>query len=138
MKASEYKKRTMKEVVCPSGLTVNIRKVLSVDYLMLGILPDTLTKYREDVINDRPIENPQLAVDLQIMFLTKAIIPTQDLKIVNKAAEDCAENELSVFQLEEEDTLCLIQEITEFSFGDAPKEGQFREISEESMADNIG
>lgn len=138
MKASEYKKRTTKQVVCPSGLTVNIRKILSVDYLMMGILPDTLTSYRANVMSNQPIENPQLAVDLQVMFLTKAVIPTQDLKIVDKPIESCAENELSVYQLEEEDSLCLIQEITEFSFGDAPKEGQFQEVPKQSVAETPG
>lgn len=138
MKASEYKKRTTKQVVCPSGLTVNIRKILSVDYLMMGILPDTLTTYRTKVMSDQPIENPQLAVDLQVMFLTRAVIPTQDLKIVDKPIEECTENELSVYQLEEEDSLCLIQEITEFSFGDAPKEDQFQEVPKQSVAETPG
>lgn len=134
MKASEYKKLAIREITCPSGLQVMIRKIVSMDYLMLGILPDTLMEYQEKAANGQ-VDDPEMVAKLQKMYLTRAIIPTQDLRIVDKDPEKCAENELPIILLNETDILFLIKEISLFSFGeDSPKEGQFRDISEKSLA----
>ncbi len=44
MNAKDYKKINRKDITCPSGLELTIRKITSMDYLKLGILPDVMQK----------------------------------------------------------------------------------------------
>lgn len=134
MNASEYKRLAVKEIKCPSGLDVAIRKIVSMDYLKLGILPDTLMDFQAKALEGE-VQDPDMAAKLQKMYLTQAVVPTKDLRIVDKELAECADNELPITLLSEDDVCFLIKEISLFSFGeDSSKEDQFRGVPEEPLA----
>lgn len=117
MKASDYRKRVRKNITCPSGLELGIRKVKAIDYLKLGILPDTLSE-----MGDKPERvNPDTLDKIQKMFLTTIVIPTDDFKIVDKHLNQLEEGEISYLEVDDEDTNYIINEITTFSFGSEEK-----------------
>lgn len=138
MKASEYIEKSIKKLKCPSGLEVTVKKITTFDYLKHGYSPDVLQGYSEDSVKKKKLskEQMQIANDLQKMFLTSCVLPTQDLIVVDKDLVNCKENELPISLLSDEDINYLITEISKFSFGEPLKEGEFRETGEEPLVDH--
>lgn len=115
MNINEYRERTRKKIVCPSGLELQIRKIQSIDYLRMGVMPDVL-KIQEQQ-RTKEIDN-KLIEKMNIMFLTRGVIGTDELKIVNKPVNEVVDNELSIEELEEADMQFIIAEVSKFSFGE--------------------
>jgi len=113
MNAQEYKERNRKKVICPSGLELEIRKIKALDYLRMGVLPDTLSEAK----NTPEKIDPDMMEKIQKMFLTRAVISQDSFKIVDKPSNETVENEISYEDMEEGDVNFLIKEISEFSFG---------------------
>lgn len=112
MNIKEYRNKNRKTIECPGGLEITIRKIKSIDYLRLGILPDTLRNIEENPQN----ANPEDISNLQRMFLSRGIVPTEEMKVVDKPIDQLGENELSCDEIDEEDTNFIIKNIVEFSF----------------------
>ena len=130
MKASDYRQRVRKNIVCPSGLELEIRKVKAIDYLKLGILPDTLND-----MGDKPEKVSPDALDkIQKMFLTTIVIPTDEFKIVDKPLNQMEESEISYLEIEDEDTNFIINEIATFSFGTEGDKKDTQPFREESVS----
>lgn len=128
--ASEYRKKVRKNITCPSGLELEIRKVKAIDYLKLGILPDTLSE-----MGNKPEKtNPDILDKIQKMFLITIVIPTDDFKIVDKPFNQLKEGEISYLEIEDEDTNFIINEITTFSFGAKGDKKDTQPFREESLS----
>ena len=127
MNAQEYKERNRKKVICPSGLELEIRKIKALDYLRMGVLPDTLSEAK----NTPEKIDPDMMEKIQKMFLTRAVVPQDNFKIVDKSSNETTENEISYEDMEESDINFLIKEISELSFGvkDGENLATFREES---------
>jgi len=127
MNAQEYKERSKKKVICPSGLELEIRKIKALDYLRMGVLPDTLSEAK----NTPEKIDPDMMEKIQKMFLTRAVVPQDNFKIVDKSSNETTENEISYEDMEESDINFLIKEISELSFGvkDGENLATFREES---------
>lgn len=131
MKASDYRKKVRKNIECPSGLKLEIRKVKAIDYLKLGILPDTLA-----AMGDKPEKVSPDALDkIQKMFLISIVIPTDEFNIVDKPLNQLEEGEVSYLEIEDEDTNFIISEITTFSFGAEKDKKDIRPFREKSVSD---
>lgn len=125
MDAKEYRQLNRKDIKCPSGLELTIRKITSMDYLRLGILPDTM---HEALIKEDSVDVKAVA-KIQTMFLTRGVLPKPDFVIVDKDPKDCGENEIAVNELAEDDIRFIITEISLLTFG-SETEDQFRGIQE--------
>lgn len=131
MKSTDYRKRVRKNIECPSGLKLEIRKVKAIDYLKLGILPDTLSE-----MGDNPEKVSPDALDkIQKMFLISIVIPTDEFKIVDKPLNQLEEDEVSYLEIEDEDTNYIISEITAFSFGSEEDKKDIQPFRKEPVSD---
>ena len=119
MNAQEYRKRTRKTITCPSGLELQIRKIKSIDYLKLGILPDTLN----NIETDPQKVDPAMVEKLQKMFVLRGVVPNKEIRIVDKPLDQLADNEIAYDDLEDEDLNCIISEVSKFSKGEKMKGG---------------
>lgn len=133
MKASDYRKKVRKGIMCPSGIELEIRKVKAIDYLRMGVLPDTLAE-----MGEKPEKvNPDTLDKIQKMFLTTIVIATSDFNIVDKPFNELGEGEISYLEIEDDDTNFIINEISTFSFGEKENGGGeegIRPFSEESVS----
>lgn len=125
MNAKEYRQLNRKDIVCPSGLELTIRKITSMDYLRLGLLPDTM---HEVLINDDKVDTKAVA-NIQTMFLTRGVMPKEDFVIVDKDPKNCGDNEIAVNELAEDDIRFIITQISLLTFG-PETEDQFRGVQE--------
>jgi len=125
MNAQEYRERNRKKVTCPSGLELEIRKIKALDYLRMGMLPDTLSEAK----NAPEKIDPDMMEKIQKMFLTRAVVSQDNFKIVDKPSNEITGDEISYEDIEEGDINFLIKEISEFSFGvkDGENSATFRE-----------
>ena len=112
MNAQEYRERNRKKVTCPSGLELEIRKIKALDYLRMGVLPDTLSEAK----NTPEKIDPDMIEKIQKMFLVRAVIHQDGFKIVDKPSNETVGDEMSYEDIEEDDVNFLIKEISEFSF----------------------
>ena len=113
---SDYRNKTRKKIITPGGLELEVRKLKALDYFKLGILPDTLKDLRESGAEETPGNvDPEVLEKIHKMYLTQAVIPTNELKIVDKPIGKTEDNELSFEELTDEDSNFIIKEIVNFS-----------------------
>lgn len=129
MKASEYRKRVRKRITCPSGLEVEIRKIRALDFLKLGILPNTL----EEIKGKPQNVPPEIFEKIQKMYLVDAVIHAGEFKIVDKPLGQLEEGELSYLEIDDDDSNHIINEISDFSFKKEGGEESIRPFCEESL-----
>ena len=122
---TDYRQKTRKKIITPGGLELEIRKLRSIDYLKMGILPDTLQEMKylkgdeegdEEDISPEMMKkinkiDPEILEKINKMYLVRATIPQEDLIIVDKEIGDTKENEISYLELTEEDSTFIIQEV---------------------------
>jgi len=121
--AKEYKKATRKLVTAPSGAKFLIKKVTNWDFIHSPYLPVGFDIRRfqleaqaisEEAQNPQDLlqKHPREAAELARMYVIVGVVSP---RIVDKPLEECGEDELSIYELLEEDLTFLLNEILEFS-----------------------
>jgi len=121
--AKEYKSATRKIVTVPSGAEFLIKRVTNWDFIHSPYLPvgfdikrfqkdaQAVAKDSQDpqeLFRNHPKESAELA---RIYILVGVISP----RVVDKPLEECEEDELSIYEILDDDLNFLINEIIEFS-----------------------
>jgi len=116
IKPSEYRKNLLKTVVAPSGAEFVIRRIRGKDILLsMGDVP--LALYRAMTGEEVQLTDPEdIKAGLKLMDAV-IIAGVVDPKIVDKPPEECGENELSIRELTDEDTMFLYSKIMEMNTG---------------------
>lgn len=109
IKPSEYRARMQKLVVAPSGAEFLIRAIKGIDFVFRENMPI------RDLLNQETDEN--YTPTIEDIVARKKIIDeiicegVVEPRIVMKKPHECNEEELSISELSDEDTLFLYQEI---------------------------
>jgi hypothetical protein len=138
--ASDYRKRSRKVIVLPSGGEVEIRKLFARDYLSVGEIPAAFReavqsgdkkKVAEAIDADRELAKRMLAATL--------IQGVVSMKIVEKHPRNCAEDETSIDEISPEDQNFIAMEIAAFnSMGGGSEKVVARFPEESSPARDAG
>jgi len=114
--AEEYKTRSRKTITLPSGGEVVIRKLTGLDYLDVGDIPSA---FWEAVRGQNKAEagkvlekNQDLARRMTVASLVKGVI---SMKVVDKHPRDCADDEVSVDEINPKDTDYIVEQISEMN-----------------------
>jgi hypothetical protein len=111
VKPSEYRKQLRKEVVLSSGYSfvirkVRVRDVVKASYLPIGVFEDSNP---ETIVQNVGYDK---IVDYMDEIIIQGVI---EPKIVKKSPEECSDEELSIYELTEQDSTELFNEIMKFS-----------------------
>jgi len=111
VKPSEYRKQLRKEVTLSSGYSFVIRKVRVRDVVKASYLPVGVF---EDSNPETIVQN--VGYDKIVDYMDEIIIQgVVEPKIVKKSPEECSDEELSIYELTEQDSTELFNEIIKFS-----------------------
>ena len=110
--AQEYRKRTRKTITLPSGGEVVIRKLSVSDFLSAGDVPSAFWEavkkgdktYAAEVI----ASDPALERRITHAALLRGVV---SIKIVDKDPRDCAEDEVAVSEMDQEDIRKIMDEV---------------------------
>lgn len=132
MNAEEYRQKSRKKIVCPSGLELTIRKVQTIDFLRIGVMPDVFSQFGENIKSAKTED----IIKLNTMFLVRGVVPDENIKIVDKPIGEASGNELSVEELDDTDMQFIITEVSQFTTGG--KQIDADSFREEPMAESSG
>jgi len=111
--ASDYRKRLRKVITLPSGGEVEIRKLSASDFLSAGEIP---LAFREAIrSSDKAaaeavmVADPGLAKRINNAVLVNGVV---SLKFVDKPPRECADDELSIHEIDPEDHNFIIDAIS--------------------------
>ena len=111
VKPSEYRQQLRKEVVLSSGYSFVIRKVRVRDVIKASYLPVGVF---EESNPDSIVQN--VGYDKIVDYMDEIIIQgVVEPKIVKKQPDECSEDELSIYELTEQDSTDLFNAIMTFS-----------------------
>jgi len=111
VKPSEYRKQLRKEVVLSSGYSFLIRKIRVRDVILASYLPvGAFEESNPDAIIQE-IGFEKITNYIDTIIVEGVVEP----KIVKKPVSECGEDELSIYELTEQDCIELSQEIIRFS-----------------------
>ena len=116
-----YKDRNRKLLTLPSGAVVMIRKLLARDYLTSKEIPimDLVGKRSKASQEEISSDNIQVSIVLAKIILTACtsqfVFGGVTYRIVDKATADCADNELSIEDLDQADADAIVAEVNSFS-----------------------
>jgi hypothetical protein len=111
VKPSEYRKQLRKEITLSSGYSFVIRKVRVRDVVKASYLPVGVF---EESNPDAIVQN--VGYDKIVDYMDEIIIQgVVEPKIVKKQPDECNEDELSIYELTEQDSTELFNEIMKFS-----------------------
>lgn len=115
--ASEYRKRVRKVVVLPSGGEVEIRKLTASDFLGVGEIPlafqTAIRSGDRAAAESVMLSNPGLAKRMNAAILANGVL---SMKVVDKPPRECAEDEIAVSEIAQEDQVFLLDAISSFNF----------------------
>jgi len=110
VRPSEYRAQLRKEVTLSSGYTFLIRKIRIRDIFKTAKLPISLTE-QEVQVSTSEVDIQQTLEYIDDIIIAGVVEP----KVVKKAIDECSEDELSIYELSEQDSTELFQEIMKFS-----------------------
>lgn len=111
VKPSEYRKQLRKEITLSSGYSFVIRKVRVRDVIKASYLPVGVF---EESNPEAVVQN--VGYDKIVDYMDEIIIQgVVEPKIVKKQPDECSEDELSIYELTEQDSTDLFNEIMKFS-----------------------
>ena len=114
--AEEYKTRSRKTITLPSGGEVVIRKLTGLDYLDVGDIPSAFweaVRGQDKAEAGKVLEkNKDLARRMTVASLVKGVV---SMKIVDKHPRDCADDEVSVDEINPKDTDYIVEQISEMN-----------------------
>ncbi len=130
MNIQEYRQRNRKKITCPSGLELEIKKIQTLDFLAIGLMPDTF----QQIIKDKA-PDIEIVKKMNIMFLVRGVVSNENIRLVDKPIGTTAENELSIEELDDIDMQFIVSEVSKLTMGDRLNAEPFRE---EQMVDDSG
>jgi len=114
-------KKNYREVTLPdSGEIVTVRHLMTLDYNMVGVIPDTALATFLKMVGRKDVSAQDLDKETQ-MYLIKAIMrgiikQSGPLKLSEKEPQECGDDEIPFFDLSNEDQGTLMSAI--FSGGE--------------------
>lgn len=107
----EYRQKITKTVVAPSGAEFVIKKVRGRDFVFSEYIPIELFSEEQEITVARREELKSISRLMDEVIIAGVIEP----KIVDKDSSECTDDELSIKELTDEDSIFLFNQITEFS-----------------------
>jgi hypothetical protein len=139
LKASDYRKRLRKVITLPSGGEVEIRKLSASDFLSAGEIPlafQMAIRNEDKAAAEAAMKaDAGLAKRINNAVLINGVV---SMKIVDKSPRDCAEDEISVQEIDPTDHSFIIEQISSLN-NMTPEAGKsIRRFPEESGAPGDG
>ena len=114
MGIQEYRNRTLKNIVLPSGVEACIRRLNVGDFLEIkGTIPALNVQVPGE---DNKAEDPKVQKEANELFLIRGLVELdgESVTVVRKKFSDCVKGELSLDDLAFEDENFIISEIIGF------------------------
>lgn len=137
--ASDYRKRLRKVITLPSGGEVEIRKLSASDFLSAGEIPlafqTAIRKEDKTAAEAILASDPELAKRINNAALINGVV---SMKLVDKPPRECAEDEISVHEIDPADQIFISEQIGSMN-NMTPEAGKsIRRFPEESGATGDG
>ena len=114
--ALEYRQRSRKTITLPSGGEIAIRKLTGLDYLEVGDVPTafwTAVKSGDkDEVTKILEKYKDLSRRMTIVSLVRGVV---SMRIVDKRPIDCSDEEVSVDEIDPQDTDFIVEQISEMN-----------------------